>query len=281
MMSLFSGVFKLRICFYWYLTSAVFTNHIQNTDSQIMNDTLLRLNIGENCIQLLEHFATITANFTRCVIRHARPIMICQDCVNEFYDVVKSHNDILKLQEDSGEACQKELLNVDRLDLIENSFQFVNEQWKKAACQKCFTLDRNSSKINANTMGIFKIHNETEACFNSNEHNSSTLCNDCKSIYCHLNDFYSEHGSHREFCMDVIDMMNNTRYEWSKKYNCSAIREKQDIIFLASSAIVCMLPIIFYFLIWLFSTFSFPEISTQNRWNGRFTRLSSSPEDSR
>lgn len=120
------------------------------------------MKLGDNCEVLLEQYATITANFTRCVIRHARPIRICQKCIQEYVAVEKSHDDILKvietyfiiflsrhkyivafhfqLHEKSGETCQTELLNVDRLDLIEASFKFVKDLWKKADCNSNILL---------------------------------------------------------------------------------------------------------------------------------------------
>lgn len=97
--------------------------------------------------------------------------------------------------------------------------------------------------------------------------------------------------------LSLFLQMNTTRYEWSRKYNCSTARERPEFLFFTSSVIICMLPIFFYSLIWFFSTFRFPELSirkliilfyikfnnfffnfdffiTENRWNRRFRNLS-------
>jgi hypothetical protein len=51
----------------------------------------------EGCVIYLEHFANSTSNFTQCAIRNARPIRMCERCVDYYLDVLKTHEDIYKV----------------------------------------------------------------------------------------------------------------------------------------------------------------------------------------
>ena len=51
----------------------------------------------EGCRIYLEYFANSTSNFTQCAIRNARPIRMCERCVDYYLDVLKTHEDIYKV----------------------------------------------------------------------------------------------------------------------------------------------------------------------------------------
>jgi hypothetical protein len=51
----------------------------------------------EGCRIYLEYFANSTSNFTQCAIRNARPIRMCERCVDYYLDVLKAHEDIYKV----------------------------------------------------------------------------------------------------------------------------------------------------------------------------------------
>lgn len=55
------------------------------------------MNHVESCRNHLDYFASATSNFTHCAIRHARPITVCESCVGYYLDVLKAHEDILKV----------------------------------------------------------------------------------------------------------------------------------------------------------------------------------------
>jgi hypothetical protein len=116
---------------------------------------------GQKCEELLMDYAALTANFTRCFIQHARPITVCQNCIDDYVQVLESYTNItevnthavstksncitplihynfyklFQLKDDStGKACKLELINVDRLEVIEKSFEYVTLEWKSAFC---------------------------------------------------------------------------------------------------------------------------------------------------
>lgn len=48
-------------------------------------------------MKLLEDYAGMTANFTKCFIEHARPITVCQNCIEDYMSVLNSHKEIMNV----------------------------------------------------------------------------------------------------------------------------------------------------------------------------------------
>jgi Osteopetrosis-associated transmembrane protein 1 precursor. len=83
---------------------------------------------------LLDSFARATANYTMCTIQHARPISVCEACIDSYLKVLKRYNQILKLYDEHDKQCKEELMNVDRLQVVEKGYHFVEDLWHKASC---------------------------------------------------------------------------------------------------------------------------------------------------
>lgn len=49
------------------------------------------------CENRLQLFANETAKFTLCVITHARPITVCENCANEYHRVLERYEAIQKV----------------------------------------------------------------------------------------------------------------------------------------------------------------------------------------
>lgn len=240
----------------------------------------LNLFEGKYCTKLLEDYAGMTANFTKCFIEHARPITVCQNCIEDYMSVLNSYKQIMNLIDgDTGEVCKMILVNVDRLEVVEASFNYVKKQWKKASCDKCFQI--NSTKLDSETVKILNLHTKIEECENnvsvpiSYQSSNSVVCTSCETSYLEINRFYDENGAHSKFCMDIVDMINSTRFKWSITFGCYGKRAKSHLLFFIIASTVCSFPVIFYCVVWLHSRATLLEFTQQSRWTQRFQRLSS------
>lgn len=230
---------------------------------------------GDNdCQFLLESFASVTANFTFCAIRHARPIRLCESCVDDYMLVIEVHKDILKLEDEGGEPCKEKLLNLDRLQVVEAGFEYVQGLWKRANCNYCFKIDSDGSltkKLNNNTLEIHDLHKKVDDCIQEHRNDSyqslydPLVCTECKQSYLALNNRYNELKD-RIFCMDIVDMINTTRNEWSVELGCCLDRQKPEIVFLITSGVLSLVPILFYASAYLFATKKEEKLTQQKRW---------------
>lgn len=96
-----------------------------------------------------------------------------------------------------------------------------------------------------------KLH-ALNGCISANAVNSTEqVCNGCRGQYADLNDHYTAHvqGSIAEtdgVCFDLRDAMNRTRRAWSDVYKCCRDRHESLLAFVACSAVVAVLPALFY-----------------------------------
>lgn len=227
-----------------------------------------------DCQFLLESFASVTANFTFCAIRHARPIRLCESCVDDYMLVIEVHKDILKLEDEGGEPCKEKLLNLDRLQVVEAGFEYVQGLWKRANCDYCFKINPDGSltkKLNNHTLEILNLHKQVDSCIQEHRNDSyeslydPLVCTECKESYLYLNNRYNELKDHI-FCMDIVDLINTTRNEWSVELGCCLDRQKPEIVFLITSGVISLIPILFYASAYLFATKKEEKVAQQKRW---------------
>lgn len=79
--------------------------------------------------------------------------------------------------------------------------------------------------------------------------------------YVDLDHFYTGISNENEkigVCMDLVDLMNSTRAFWSAK--CCNYRRHSEYIFIASTVIVLLIPIVFYALTKVWSEKKTPTI---------------------
>lgn len=212
---------------------------------------------GHTCNKYLLQFANATSEFTKCAIRHARPIGICEKCVHYYLDVQKSYEEILKAQDEAGHACAMELVNLDRLEVIVGALDYVYKLWAKAECNSCFVVDDNgtlTSQLSNVTIQFRQLYSNTTQCFKK-FYNSSTekydpkICVNCTAEYCALNKFYEDLKADTGegiVCMDIVDAMNSTRTRWSKRFGCFVSAPKAEIPLIISVAVIALSPIVFY-----------------------------------
>lgn len=206
------------------------------------------------CDQLLDNFAASTASFTYCAIKNARPITFCENCVDRYIDVLKSYQEIFEQTDETGEPCKIKLLNLDRMAIVEVIFKTVPELWGRGDCNCCFETTVNGTLTNnpRNTTTEFKRrHTVAQECIE--EHWNHSVCDLCHKPYHELNSYYNmikikaTETDDDNICMDIVDMMNATRTEWSRELNCIPIRQSQTPLFVSAS-ILLVTPLVFYLL---------------------------------
>nr|XP_018917427.1 PREDICTED: osteopetrosis-associated transmembrane protein 1 [Bemisia tabaci] len=243
--------------------------------------------VANGCQDLLESFGEVTANFTRCTIRNARPITVCLACVDTFIEVLTKYQQILALHGEDGTPCKLQLINVDKLEVVEGSYRFVINQWNRADCNNCFQNQSGSITPEANyyTIGIREKSDQLEACISNNANGTDPsnktsgnpkVCFNCASDYKALNDYYIVNKSLvNGFCMDITDMINTTRYRWSQEFRCCSEREQPERIFLLVTMTFCIIPLIFYLFVRLCTVKHLLPISTPKRWEHYISSSSS------
>lgn len=80
---------------------------------------------------------------------------------------------------------------------------------------------------------------------------SEQVCTGCRGEYADLNDHYTAHVQRSiaetdGVCFDLRDAMNRTRRAWSDVYKCCRDRHESLLAFVACSAVVAALPVLFY-----------------------------------
>jgi len=240
----------------------------------------------DDCEKVLNDFALATANYTFCAIRFARPIKLCQFCVGKYLNVESIHNDILTVEDEAGDKCKEKLMNLDRLQVVEAGFDYTTGLWKRASCDSCFVLDDQGNptkELNSNTKEILRLSNETQTCINEHWNKTSLLgkdpevCTICKSSYLELNSRYDTLKC-QGFCMDIVDLMNSTRAQWSSELGCCLDRKQPEWVFLVSSLVFSCLPLAFYLAAFMFTTRKQQTILKQRRlqenWPSTSTMMS-------
>ncbi|BES99642.1 Osteopetrosis-associated transmembrane protein 1 precursor [Nesidiocoris tenuis] len=216
------------------------------------------------CLLMLESFANLTASYTYCTISHARPITLCQQCVSPYLSVMNVYEDITKIDSEEGKKCASELANLDRLQVFESGYNYVRDLWRRANCDSCFVTDPKTGNPTVGlTPFVQKVLNASaiyEDCV-TKYHNASIkpdleTCDLCSYSYQEINTLYNGYKAKTggiDFCMDIVDLINNTRNGWSDDIGCTKTRRQPELTFLLSSLGIGFLPVVFYLMIYAFT----------------------------
>jgi len=269
-----------------YLWILCVTHSCFVSPSKILNNTHKSTlqNVGDACEEVLESFALASANFTFCAIRFARPVRLCQFCVDKYTSVVSIHNDILTLEDPDNYTCKDKLMNLDRLQVVQSGFEYVDGLWKRASCNYCFETDDQgnpTADLNQKTKDILQLSNVTRACIEKHRNDTRTrqegdppVCLECKQAYSDLNSHYDS-LKNEGFCMDIVDMMNLTRAMWSSELKCCLDRKQPEWLFLVSSFVFTCLPFVFYLAAFMFVTRKEQTLLKQRRLQERYNTTAS------
>ncbi|PSN50720.1 hypothetical protein C0J52_01184 [Blattella germanica] len=130
----------------------------------------------------------------------------------------------MNMSDQCGHACKMELVNLDRLEVIEGAYNYVFNLWQRGHCDNC----------------IKEFYNA------SSETYIPEVCQNCTDVYCSLNKYYDdlkESAQDGILCMDIVDTMNSTRTKWSKELGCSTAGLKAEAPLIVSVLLILTTPI--------------------------------------
>ncbi|XP_066991836.2 osteopetrosis-associated transmembrane protein 1 isoform X2 [Anabrus simplex] len=193
---------------------------------------------------------------------NARPINLCESCVDQYLNVIETHEKILKLEDEYGEACRKKLIDLDRLEIIEHGYGNVLNLWESGHCSSCFTTNNRTLVISTITVTFNNLHKKTNDCiqyfYNSaNKSYDPAVCTSCSEAYCKMNEFYDslkDTEGDGKICIDIVDSMNTTRSKWSTTLNCGKKKLAPEVPLLLSLMIISLTPVGFYIAAKIFSS---------------------------
>ncbi|CAG03619.1 unnamed protein product, partial [Tetraodon nigroviridis] len=228
--------------------------------------------ISAYCRSLLGIFGRRYAAIVDCLVPAARPVKICQNCFSAYGSLRDIYTNIssdqpsffsiaglksaaavtcICVQGPGNESCRDPLLSSDRLMLVPQLYNSLQEIWSN--CDSC--IAEGYQGLTNDTLAFLAALNQTLTCFEKNQQvakhplmcsgNQTDPCKSCKSIYGDLNRLYRRLDNSKRVCIDMEDSMNATRSLWSKSFNCSVPRE-ETVPVIAVSAFMLFLPIIFY-----------------------------------
>lgn len=88
----------------------------------------------EECSTILKEFADYSSYFTRCSILNARPIRICEQCLNDYISFRDKYQELLTTVV-NGTSCKALFISHDRLDAVLEYHDNILSIWNKAHCQ--------------------------------------------------------------------------------------------------------------------------------------------------
>ncbi|KAK7869780.1 hypothetical protein R5R35_008314 [Gryllus longicercus] len=237
----------------------------------------------KGCDKALQEFANSAANFTLCAIMNARPITLCEFCATNYTNVQVAYDQILKLEDESGAPCRKILINVVRLEILENGYMYVQHLWKNGHCESCLEVVNGTitDKLRNETQQFLKFYHKVNACFSHHYKNGSyndSVCKDCKTIYDDMNDFYEKLKNIQgegNICVDIVDSVNTTRADWSELLSCDRKEIKLEIGLVVALVVVGLLPMVFYTSTKYLASHAGTRLSQQKRLVQTFTVNSS------
>ncbi|XP_050674017.1 osteopetrosis-associated transmembrane protein 1 isoform X1 [Leptidea sinapis] len=204
----------------------------------------------EECFDILKSFAEFASNFTLCSILNARPIRLCEHCVEHYVRFHDKYNELIKTVV-NGTSCGSLFMSHDRLNVVKNYHDGISGLWVGGNCNDCFIWNNGSYNAKNDTKKFYKMFNDTMECIVFNmDFDNNIVCEKCMQNYLQLDEFYkglSKDGIGVDsVCMDIVDSMNATRYIWSKNLNCCNLRRTPEVIFLCCTGIISFLPIMYY-----------------------------------
>ncbi|KAM4522122.1 osteopetrosis-associated transmembrane protein 1 [Odontesthes bonariensis] len=203
------------------------------------------LEISEYCSELLHIFGQRYVTYVNCLIPAARPVKVCQNCYSSYGSLVAMYANISADQMGPGNvSCRDSLLRSDRLMLVYQLYNNLEDLWQQSNCVHCVT--NGFIGLNNDTLFFMATLNQTLTCFDKyKQGNHTELCKNCKGTYRALNELYSGMEENQTLCIDIEDAMNMTRRLWSRIFGCSFPRE-ETVPVIAVSSFMLFLPIIFY-----------------------------------
>uniref|UniRef100_A0A6B2EC58 Putative conserved secreted protein n=1 Tax=Phlebotomus kandelakii TaxID=1109342 RepID=A0A6B2EC58_9DIPT len=205
---------------------------------------------SHSCHTILDSFQDSCQKFTTHLVKYAVPVTYCQQAIKDYLTFEESYKNLTTAVDSQNVTCRDVYLNVDRLGVVETMYNQLHRMWVVGFCDDCYS--NVSSAILSNTTRDFLFYWQSiNECINGN----SDPCLMCVGHYQKLNDFYDaiKREKDDQVCFDLQDAMNRTRILWSVKLNCCRDRNSSMLSFYIISAVVGVLPVLFYLVIFLWT----------------------------
>ncbi|XP_076304827.1 osteopetrosis-associated transmembrane protein 1 isoform X2 [Tachypleus tridentatus] len=150
-------------------------------------------------------------------------------------------------------TCTQKFFHQDRLMVVQTTYQNIVNLWSKGCCDKCLDADENGtlSHISEQTEKFFNLSLTVSGCFKKFDietgEKEANVCKECKTSYNEMNYFYeflkNKYGN--SLCMDIVDLMNRTRAQWSENYKCHYFKVSEGPVY-GLTIFFGALPFLFY-----------------------------------
>ena len=112
--------------------------------SEMDNDALFFNESFENsdkshkteCAHILSMFANATQHFNWCVVKHAKPLRMCEKCTSQ-YSILLTRNPVAGSYPNSSH-CVDELIRSERFQVVMKVYEFQTGLWDSAHCESKF-----------------------------------------------------------------------------------------------------------------------------------------------
>ncbi|KAF5303195.1 hypothetical protein FQA39_LY10108 [Lamprigera yunnana] len=87
----------------------------------------------KNCSLLLENLGSAISSFSNCTIQNARPILFCENCVDEYIDIIQGYKN-MSLSKDEDGICIDHYIHLDNLEIVQTLYDNSVDLWTRAKC---------------------------------------------------------------------------------------------------------------------------------------------------
>ena len=87
-------------------------------------------NIKTECACFLRFFANATQHFNWCIVKHARPLRMCEKCTEQ-YSRLLERNPV----NFNSSRCVDELIRSERFQVVMKVYDFQTGLWESAHCE--------------------------------------------------------------------------------------------------------------------------------------------------
>ncbi|RUS70781.1 hypothetical protein EGW08_021460, partial [Elysia chlorotica] len=218
------------------------------------------------CEAFFHEYVAAAGNFTHCDLLHAKPFRMCTRCFQPYAIMKSLYQDLTtdpKLHD-----CMIKYLKSDRVQIIPSVQKTADSLWRTSACDSCIkdlNVDEKTKEVEytvpSQVHKFLTLYSNISHCLMGNlsldinpgtwmqdkVQNISALCKVCDDNYHRLNEHYNSmsNSANGDVCMDVVDMMNYTRFTWSVDLNCSH-RSGEAASVLIIALAVAVSPLFFY-----------------------------------
>lgn len=208
----------------------------------------------ENCTNLLQSIAEVTALFELCALMNAKPFTMCMNCagmygngIGIFYQLTTNTTD------PATRLCQHQFFSSTKVSIVDKTFKHIQDLWKSASCDGCFqnpVVGQGNHTVRNETLMFNEKLDAMNKCINQSEalsQNMTDLCVTCEQPYRDLNNFYNglvQKSKDGNICFDMVDAMNATRFLWSS-HLCS-VHHYQNTPSFVVAGVVGLLVVLFY-----------------------------------